>query len=95
RKHAPLHGYHVLIASLHCCRDSLPRFREGNVDEVNRCLAAGEMVDKRNTRRQTALHSACAGGHRDVADILLSQGADPAAKDDQLSSILHCAASGG
>ncbi|CAM9277788.1 unnamed protein product [Scytosiphon promiscuus] len=67
----------------------------GNVGEVNRCLAAGEMVDKRNTRRQTALHSACAGGHREVADILISQGADLTAKDDQLTSILHCAASGG
>ncbi|CAM9427522.1 unnamed protein product, partial [Ectocarpus sp. 12 AP-2014] len=67
----------------------------GNLAEVQRCLADGEMVDKRNTRRQTALHSACLGGHHEVADILMKRGADITAKDDQLVSILHCAASGG
>lgn len=51
----------------------LSDFDEGDLAEVNRCLAEGEKVDKRNTRRQTALHRACAGGHRDVVDVLLKR----------------------
>lgn len=47
--------------------------KTGNLEEVHRCLADGEMVDKRNTRRQTALHSACLGGHHEVADVLIKQ----------------------
>ncbi|CAN0520308.1 unnamed protein product, partial [Scytosiphon promiscuus] len=45
----------------------------GNLSEVNRCLSEGEMVDKRNTRRQTPLHRACAGGHHEVVEVLLTR----------------------
>eukprot|EP00953_Heterococcus_sp_UTEX-ZZ885_P041818 21311-Heterococcus_DN1.PRE.1 len=36
---------------------------QGQLSEVERAISDGEVVDKRNTRRQTPLHCACSGGH--------------------------------
>lgn len=59
-RHLRVRVRHVLIA-------------EGDLAEVKRCIGEGQPVDKRNTRRQTALHCACAGGHRDVVNFLLAE----------------------
>jgi hypothetical protein len=57
--------------------DNVPRaFQETNIhlfceqgllSEVERAISDGEVVDKRNTRRQTPLHCACSGGHPAVS----------------------------
>jgi hypothetical protein len=40
---------------------------QGQLSEVERAISDGEVVDKRNTRRQTPLHCACSGGHPAVS----------------------------
>ncbi|CAM9230611.1 unnamed protein product, partial [Chrysoparadoxa australica] len=69
---------------------------KGDLAQVKRCIEEmGERVDKRDTRRQTPLHSACEGGSVEVAAYLIENGADAEAKDSGLITPLHQAATAG
>lgn len=46
-------------------------------------------------QKMTALHTAAAHGSRGIVELLLSSGADPRVKDDQLHTPMHLAAHDG
>jgi ankyrin repeat protein len=54
----------------------------GKVDVVRRLLAEGTDVDTRSETGITALQAAAIWGHSDVAEVLLSKGADPNATEN-------------
>jgi ankyrin repeat protein len=72
---------------------------EGDADRVRELLDAGADVNVRNADKQrlqyTPLHWAAYYGHRDIAEILISRGADLDAEDPAYSTPLYLAAEEG
>jgi ankyrin repeat protein len=66
----------------------------GDLDTVIACLEQGVPVDARDHLGRTALDLAATMGRTEVFNYLLEHGADPAATDDQGSSVLASAAFG-
>mgnify|MGYP001319448541 CR=1 FL=1 len=55
--------------------------QQGNIEAVKQHLAAGTDVNmKGDQRRQTPLHDAAASGHMEVAELLITNGANLNAK---------------
>jgi ankyrin repeat protein len=51
------------------------------IEVVSYLLDAGAHIDDRDARGRTALMIAAEGGHAEIADLLLTRGADPSLKD--------------
>lgn len=66
--------------------------RSGNESETLRLLRAGADVGERGEQGRTALHLACAAGHRDIVKALLLFGDDINRKDSNETTALHFAA---
>lgn len=58
---------------------------------VRELLAAGANVDRPNAGTHTPLEVASEGGHDDIVDALLAEGADPTYKDALNDTALHFA----
>ena len=73
--------------------------REGDADRVRKLLDAGADVNVRNADKQrlqyTPLHWAAYYGHLEIAEILISRGADLDAEDPDYSTPLYLAAEEG
>jgi ankyrin repeat protein len=73
--------------------------REGDADRVRELLDAGADVNVRNADKQrlqyTPLHWAAYYGHLEIAEILISRGADLDAEDSDYSTPLYLAAEEG
>jgi uncharacterized protein len=69
----------------------------GQLDAARRVLDAGASVSavSRNSLRNTPLHAATAGGHGDVALLLIERGADVGVADAAGHTPLHIAAENG
>lgn len=65
--------------------------REGQVDEVQRLIAAVENPNARDIDGEGPLHAAARGGHAAVIALLLRHGADPQAGDRYGTTPLHLA----
>ena len=69
--------------------------REGDADRVRKLLDAGADVDVRNANKgrlqYTPLHWAAFNGHLEIAEILISRGADLDAEDPTYSTPLYLA----
>ena len=62
--------------------DLIRAAQRGNVDEVNKAISNGAIVNAKDSGSQTALHLAAANGHAHVVDALIAVGADVTAKDN-------------
>ena len=69
-------------------RALLEAARDGNIEAVRQHLAAGADVNAKNQNGSTPLHEAAT---KDVAELLIAEGADVNAKDDGWTP-LHSAA---
>jgi len=69
--------------------------QSGNTSAVDLILDYGAKVDDRNGLNQTALMVVCTAGMRDMAEYLLSLGADISVKDNNDRGPLHSAVNGG
>ena len=68
----------------------------GNIDWVIKHLEAGADVNAKNERDgRTLLHYAARNGDKEIAEILIAEGADVNAKNDNGQTSLHFAAIGG
>jgi len=67
--------------------------KDNDVKSVMRCLDDGEDVNIRDRDGETPLLQACANGHREIAEILLSHGADINARNNFGKTALHQASS--
>lgn len=55
---------------------------DGDVEEVRRILREGAEIETRNTLGETALHLACRFNHKDIVLLLLKEGANIEARDN-------------
>ena len=82
-----------------CTPDLHKAAREGDADRVRELLDAGADVNVRNADKQrlqyTPLHWAAYYGHLEIAEILISRGADLDAEDPSYSTPLYLAAEQG
>ena len=82
-----------------CTPDLHKAAREGDADRVRELLDAGADVNVRNADKQrlqyTPLHWAAYYGHLEIAEILISRGADLDAEDPDYSTPLYLAAEEG
>jgi ankyrin repeat protein len=82
-----------------CTPDLHKAAREGDADRVRELLDAGADVNVRNADKQrlqyTPLHWAAYYGHLEIAEILISRGADLDAEDPDYSTPLYLAAEQG
>ncbi|OCT95386.1 hypothetical protein XELAEV_18013074mg [Xenopus laevis] len=62
------------------------------LSDIKQLLATGGSVSEKNDEGVTLLHIACACGYKDVACLLLENGADPDSADDHYWTPLHLAA---
>ncbi|XP_051782257.1 unconventional myosin-XVI isoform X2 [Erpetoichthys calabaricus] len=62
------------------------------LSDVRLLLAAGGSVNQRNEEGVTLLHMACASNYKEVASLLLDNGADPQIADNNHWTPLHLAA---
>ena len=66
---------------------------DGNIEAVKQHLAAGTDVDKKgSTLGSTALHQAARKGHKEIANLLINNGADVNAVTDNGVTPLHTSA---
>ncbi len=82
-----------------CTPDLHKAAREGDADRVRELLDAGADVNVRNADKQrlqyTPLHWAAHFGHLEIAELLISRGADLDAEDPAYSTPLYLAAEEG
>ncbi len=69
--------------------------QEGNKAEVEQLLGAGADINQQGNRRCTPLVTALIEQHWDIAELLLSRGADPLIADKQGNVAIHYSISGG
>ena len=55
---------------------------EGDIQAVKQHLAAGADVNAKDGNEWTPLHYAAANGHKEIAELLITKGANVNAKDD-------------
>ena len=83
------------LAFAGCTPDLHKAAREGDADRVRELLDAGADVNARNADKQrlqyTPLHWAAYYGHLEIAEILISRGADLDADDPYYSTPLYLA----
>ncbi|XP_048251562.1 protein HOS4-like isoform X2 [Haliotis rufescens] len=77
------------------CWDLHDASSDGNLEEVKRILSQGVDVDCRRWRSWTPVMRAAYMGHRDVVELLVSEGADVSLVDGDGSNTLHFACVGG
>ncbi|KAK6926038.1 Acyl-CoA-binding protein, ACBP [Dillenia turbinata] len=66
--------------------------REGEIDNLLKCLDSGTSVDMKDSEGRTPLHWAVDRGHLNVTELLVSRNADVNAKDNEGQTPLHYAA---
>ncbi|GJZ82279.1 acyl-CoA-binding domain-containing protein 1-like protein, partial [Tanacetum coccineum] len=66
--------------------------REGDMENLLKCVEAGISVDTKDSEGRTPLHWAVDRGHIDVVELLLSRNADVNLKDNEGQTPLHYAA---
>ncbi|KAI3735430.1 hypothetical protein L6452_14927 [Arctium lappa] len=66
--------------------------REGDMENLIKCVQAGVSVDTKDSEGRTPLHWAVDRGHIDVAELLLDKNADVNLKDNEGQTALHYAA---
>lgn len=66
--------------------------REGDMENLVKCVDGGVSVDLKDSEGRTPLHWAVDRGHLDVTELLLSKNADVNAKDNEGQTPLHYAA---
>ncbi|KAI3783840.1 hypothetical protein L1987_42928 [Smallanthus sonchifolius] len=66
--------------------------REGDTENLIKCVESGIPVDIKDSEGRTALHWAVDRGHIETADVLLSRNADVNLKDNEGQTPLHYAA---
>ncbi|PWA35723.1 acyl-CoA binding protein 1 [Artemisia annua] len=66
--------------------------REGDMENLLRCVEAGISVDTKDSEGRTPLHWAVDRGHIDVAELLLNRNADVNLQDNDGQTPLHYAA---
>lgn len=66
--------------------------REGDVENLRKCVDSGVPVDLKDSEGRTPLHWAVDRGHLDITELLLSKNADVDAKDNEGQTPLHYAA---
>ena len=81
------------------CGESIPLWRaarDGNIEAVRQHLASGTDVDAKSSRSgSTPLHFAANYGRKEIAELLISKGAEVNAKSNKGNTPLHNAALGG
>lgn len=65
--------------------------REGEIDNLLKCVEAGVSVNVKDSEGRTPLHWAVDRGHSKVVEMLVSKDADVNAKDDEGQTPLHYA----
>jgi len=65
--------------------------RKGNIEAVKQYLAAGTDVDARDAEDKTPLQHAAYWGHKEIAELLIAEGADVNAKDNAGTTTLDWA----
>ena len=71
----------VLVAGCGRSVDIHEAAKTGNIEAVKQHIAAGTDVNAMNKYGWTPLYEAVTGGHKDIADLLISKGADVNAKE--------------
>ncbi|XP_050385755.1 acyl-CoA-binding domain-containing protein 1 isoform X2 [Argentina anserina] len=66
--------------------------REGEVDNLLKCIDSGVSVDAKDSEGRTPLHWAVDRGHLHMAEMLVKRNADINAKDNEGQTALHYAA---
>uniref|UniRef100_A0A3Q2YYA7 Myosin motor domain-containing protein n=1 Tax=Hippocampus comes TaxID=109280 RepID=A0A3Q2YYA7_HIPCM len=79
----------VDVSSTHSMRTQRPN---GMLSDIRQLVAAGADLNQPNDEGVTLLHIACASGYRDVATVLLENGADPHPVAHNFWTPLHLAA---
>lgn len=65
--------------------------REGEIDNLLKCIEGGVSVNVKDSEGRTPLHWAVDRGHANVVELLVSKDADVNAKDDEGQTPLHYA----
>lgn len=65
--------------------------REGEVDNMLKCIESGVSVDLKDSEGRTPLHWAVDRGHLNMAELLVSKNANVNAKDNDGQTALHYA----
>jgi len=65
--------------------------RDGNIEAVKQHLTAGTDVDARDAEDKTPLQHAAYWGHKEIAELLIAEGADVNAKDNASTTTLDWA----
>ncbi|XP_046340318.2 palmitoyltransferase AKR1-like isoform X18 [Haliotis rufescens] len=78
------------------CEDLYVAIKAGNLEEVKRILSRGVDVNcRREWESRTPVMEAAVRGHRDVVELLVSEGADVSLMDEDGNNTLHLACGGG
>ncbi|CAK9159401.1 unnamed protein product [Ilex paraguariensis] len=65
--------------------------REGDLENLLKCVESGVSVDQKDSEGRTPLHWAVDRGHLNITELLVSQSADVNAKDNEGQTPLHYA----
>ena len=69
--------------------------KDGNIGAVKQHIAAGTDVNAKGVFGWTLLLQAVAGGHKEIAELLIDNNADVSAKDQSRTTPLHYVVAGG